>query len=222
VSARRFIWALSDRAEFWLVVILAFGYFIVGSVQAFVQHRQGVRTDAWAAWLVLFEIAILAIIAWIAHVRGWSLLSLGVRVTWPLTGAGLLLYVVAIVTVGIVYVLVASAVPGGVPAAAVGSAKLSWTAVIVVSIVNSFYEEVLVAGYIVTATSRHGMLFAVTASALIRFLYHTYQGPIAAICILPIGILFAMVYARSAELWPLIVAHGLMDLQALGRMSRML
>jgi membrane protease YdiL (CAAX protease family) len=41
--------------------------------------------------------------------------------------------------------------------------------------------------------------------------YHLYQGVLGALTIAPVGLLFAYWYVRSGRLWPLIVAHGLID-----------
>ena len=78
--------------------------------------------------------------------------------------------------------------------------------------VNSVFEESAVTGYVVTQLSEQGAALAVTASGLVRFAYHLYQGPIASIAILPLGLLFAAVYWRWRNLWPLIVAHTITNL----------
>ena len=69
---RRFVRSLSDRAELWLVVVLAFGYFIVASLASFFTHRLLPFTDRGLFGTVLFEIGALSIVAWMARVRGWS------------------------------------------------------------------------------------------------------------------------------------------------------
>ena len=50
-----------------------------------------------------------------------------------------------------------------------------------------------------------------TLSAAIRFDCHIEQGPISALTILPLGLIFAAVYWRWRRVWPLVVAHGVMD-----------
>ena len=45
-----------------------------------------------------------------------------------------------------------------------------------------------------------------------RMLYHLYQGPIGIITIVPLGMLYGYTYVRSRQLWPLIVAHVLVDI----------
>ena len=59
-----------------------------------------------------------------------------------------------------------------------------------------------------------GAAFAITISTLIRFVCHLDQGPIA-INMLPLGVIFAFVFWRWRLLWPLVVAHGVIDLLGL-------
>jgi membrane protease YdiL (CAAX protease family) len=64
------------------------------------------------------------------------------------------------------------------------------------------------------ALSEQGAALAITASALLRFLYHLYQGPVASLAILPLGLLFAAVFWKWRSLWPLIAAHTLANIYA--------
>ncbi len=52
---------------------------------------------------------------------------------------------------------------------------------------------------------------AVLASALFRATLHTYQGLDGALSILAVGVIFGFTYWRWRQLWPLIVAHALLD-----------
>ena len=42
---RRFVEGLSGRAEFWLVLALACGYFVAGSTLAFLRHHMAAEHD---------------------------------------------------------------------------------------------------------------------------------------------------------------------------------
>jgi membrane protease YdiL (CAAX protease family) len=84
--------------------------------------------------------------------------------------------------------------------------------IIAVSIINPIFEEAIVVGYIIPVLKdRTGVLFAINISVLVRLLYHLYQGPIAAITIIPMGLIFAFVYTKWKNIWPLIIAHSIMD-----------
>ncbi|HYH08648.1 MAG TPA: type II CAAX endopeptidase family protein [Thermoanaerobaculia bacterium] len=214
---RTVIAKMSSVAEFWTVVVLAFGFFICSSTLGFFKGHSRALSNGWALSLVAFELAILVVVAWIGHVRGWSLRKLGLQPSWRLTGAGVLLWVATNVILGATYAVV-SATMGRIPDPAITAGTLSFWAVVLVSLVNPVFEETLVVGYVVEKTSAHGAVFAITASALLRFLYHTYQGPIAAVYILPLGLIFAAVYVHYRALWALIVAHAIMNLIGLGRL----
>ena len=81
------------------------------------------------------------------------------------------------------------------------------------STVNGIFEEVFVAGYIITAlTPVRGMWMGINVSTGLRLLYHLYQGPVGILSIVPVGLMFGYLYARTRQLWPLIFAHILIDL----------
>ena len=93
---------------------------------------------------------------------------------------------------------------------------LSMQLVFLASTVNGIFEEVFVAGYIITALRDvRGLWVAINVSTVVRVLYHLYQGPLGLVTVVPIGLLYGFVYARSRQLWPLIVAHVLIDIIAL-------
>jgi membrane protease YdiL (CAAX protease family) len=75
---------------------------------------------------------------------------------------------------------------------------------------------VFVCAYIVSALKeRRGVAFAVNVSTALRVTYHLYQGAAGVISVVPVGLVFAYYYARNGKLWPLIVAHGILDFIAL-------
>ena len=64
---------LSPRAEFFLVIGIAFGYFIVTSTVALLMRLSELRmTPARVTRAILTEVLLLAIIAWFLQARGWS------------------------------------------------------------------------------------------------------------------------------------------------------
>ncbi|TMG91207.1 MAG: CPBP family intramembrane metalloprotease [Betaproteobacteria bacterium] len=50
------------------------------------------------------------------------------------------------------------------------------------------------------------------ANKNLRVLYHLYQGPLGAIYIVVFGIVLAIYYLRTKQLWPGIFAHMFTDL----------
>jgi membrane protease YdiL (CAAX protease family) len=93
---------------------------------------------------------------------------------------------------------------------------LSLTAVAVVSILNPFFEEIFVTGYLITSLrERHKPSFAVATSAALRVSYHLYEGALGVVMVLPMGLVFALCFARYGRLWPLVIAHAIFDFIAL-------
>ena len=85
------------------------------------------------------------------------------------------------------------------------------------SVVNGAYEELFLVGFIFKALERYDLKFIIGVSVLLRIIAHVYQGPIGALGIFSMGVLFAFVYARYRQIWPLIVAHVGADMPALVR-----
>lgn len=84
---------------------------------------------------------------------------------------------------------------------------------VVTAFANAWAEEVIVVGYLLTRLRqlrvRPGT--ALLCSALLRGGYHLYQGFGAGLGNFAMGLVFGYVWQRTGRLWPLIVAHGLID-----------
>jgi membrane protease YdiL (CAAX protease family) len=166
--------------------------------------------------LILQELICLALAAFVLGKRGWRLADFNAGPTWRRTVAGVGLFLLN----GVLYYgtwYLALAVTGGRNyfEAARFEIGLSPGLAIALSVVNPIFEEFAVVGYLFKALpERYGVL-VIFLSAGIRTLYHAYQGPIAMISILPLGLLFGFTYYRFRQLWPLILAHGLLDLMGL-------
>lgn len=78
---------------------------------------------------------------------------------------------------------------------------------------NGFAEEVVVVGYLITRLRELGMTnrAAMLASSALRALYHLYQGFGAGLGNLVMGFVFSYAWLRTGRLWPLVIAHGVID-----------
>jgi membrane protease YdiL (CAAX protease family) len=74
-------------------------------------------------------------------------------------------------------------------------------------------EEVIVAGYLITRLRQLGWsaVAAIAGSSLLRGTYHLYQGWGGFAGNLAMGLLFGWVFVRTRRVWPLVVAHFLLD-----------
>ncbi|MEA5120589.1 MAG: CPBP family intramembrane glutamic endopeptidase [Propionibacterium sp.] len=81
---------------------------------------------------------------------------------------------------------------------------------------NGFLEEVVMIGYLTTRWRQSGWHpgAAIAVSALIRGSYHLYQGFGGFISNLVFGLLLGWLYQRTRRLWPLVIAHTVIDITA--------
>ena len=82
-----------------------------------------------------------------------------------------------------------------------------------VAFANGWAEEIVVVAFLVTRLRQLGMspAKAVIVSSLLRGAYHLYQGFGAGIGNVAMGLVFGFTWWRTRRLWPLIIAHGLID-----------
>ena len=84
------------------------------------------------------------------------------------------------------------------------------------AIENAVVEEVIAVGYLLTRLRdlRWGPWAAIAASAALRGTYHLYQGFGQALGNAVMGAVFAWWFQKTGRLWPLLVAHTLLDAAA--------
>ncbi|HKS48099.1 MAG TPA: CPBP family intramembrane glutamic endopeptidase [Amycolatopsis sp.] len=78
---------------------------------------------------------------------------------------------------------------------------------------NAVAEEILVVGYLLTRLRQLGLRenAGLLTAAVLRGSYHLYQGFGGFVGNLVMGLAFGRVWQRTNRLWPLIVAHTLLD-----------
>ncbi len=78
---------------------------------------------------------------------------------------------------------------------------------------NAWAEEVIVVGFLLTRLRqlRVDPRLALAISSLLRGAYHLYQGFGAGLGNLAMGLVFGYAWQRTGRLWPLIIAHALID-----------
>jgi uncharacterized protein len=78
---------------------------------------------------------------------------------------------------------------------------------------DGWAEEVIVVGYLLTRLGQSGVRarVALGCSGALRGAYHLYQGFGAGLGNVIMGLVFGYVWQRTGRLWPLVIAHGLID-----------
>jgi uncharacterized protein len=200
-------------AERAAVIGICFGYLIVTSTMVVVSGQRSYDfTTARLAFGLAFEVAATVLVATLLHRRGWRMGDFGFHVSGRATLAGVLLYAVSTIAYVLVYcALWAAGLMEDWRTLSMYEAAAP-SLLLLFLLVNSCFEEVFVTGYIVEAWQSSSASMAISVSAVVRLLYHTYQGPIALASVLPMGLIFAYAYYRWRNLWVLIVAHTVMNL----------
>ena len=131
------------------------------------------------------------------------------------TGAGLAA-VIGIPGVGLYLAARAAGVNATVVPAALPDVWWAVPVLILAAAQNAILEEVVVVGYLITRLRQLAWRVpaAVATSALLRGSYHLYQGFGAFIGNAVMGVVFALFFLRTKRLWPLIIAHTLLDVGA--------
>jgi membrane protease YdiL (CAAX protease family) len=226
---------LPAGVEFLVVMSWAFGLPIFSSIMALgTRGESGVATggalvfnNAALVNIVVFELIQSAFLVWFLRVRGWTLEKVGLSISWRSTGLGWLLLVGTYVLLMGAQALANWIMPAQMQVALqqypAADPRVSMQLVFLASTVNGIFEELFVAGYIITVLrDSRGTWVAINVSTIVRLLYHLYQGPMAVITIVPLGLLFGYVYARTRLLWPLVLAHVLIDIIGLSSLGRLL
>lgn len=213
-----------SRLEFALIVGIAFGMSILGSVMSLLNGTtvsedvtQQAFGTAWLYRVVYSELACAPFLAGILYAGGWRLRDFPCQINRYTTLLGLLAFGLAWTANSVSDALVTNifqSLQAEVDALSSyrPAARTSLIAVYLVSLVNPVFEEVLVCGYVIPAIARrYGETAAINVSVVIRASYHLYQG----VAMLPFhvayGLMQAYMYVRFRNLWPLIVSHALLD-----------
>ncbi|MFH0411444.1 CPBP family intramembrane glutamic endopeptidase [Corynebacterium sp. L4756] len=78
---------------------------------------------------------------------------------------------------------------------------------------NAFGEEIVVVMYLMTRLRYLGWSLPamIAASSILRGSYHLYQGVSAGFGNIIMGVVFCYFYHRTGRIWPLVIAHFLID-----------
>ncbi|MGA4668863.1 CPBP family intramembrane glutamic endopeptidase [Propionibacteriaceae bacterium Y1923] len=119
---------------------------------------------------------------------------------------------------GLAFYLFAKAIGINTTVAAANLADNWWTIpmLVIAAFANAIVEEVVMVGYLFVRWAQAGwsMLLVLGVSALVRGSYHLYQGWGGFIGNVVMGIAFGLFFLKRKRVWPLVIAHGLIDVVA--------
>jgi hypothetical protein len=159
---------------------------------------------------IAVEGVVLAALLGLLRARGWQRERLGLQFSWKAAAAGIPLFIIYL----LLYLVAATLVLLVWPAARdVWTLRSATTApfwlMLLFFVINAVFIEMTATAYTIAALSRHGAAVAIAASTLFRVALHLHEGPLAALGIVPVGLLFATMFWRWRNVTPLIVAHAL-------------
>jgi len=152
------------------------------------------------------QLALLTTVLYIGRIRGWSLATFGAKISWKGTGGGILLFAVAFIADFFIMTPVGMLHP---EQPELSHSALAMPVILLASIVNPIWEELVTTGYIVNSLQKLGVWRTVLASAFLRALGHMYQGLNGVLSAYVCGIVLGLAYWRWRRLWPIILAHSL-------------
>jgi membrane protease YdiL (CAAX protease family) len=200
------------------MVLLCFGWFIVGSLQSLAAWQAGAGSgrgfnDSSFAALLVTELVLATAAMAVLRMRGYPLHALYPRPSWSgaLSGAGLYLGTTVLITI----VLPLVPHPADTPLAdMVAKAHVSLSTLLPIAVVNGTYEEVFLLAYLMRGLRRYGTSTALGIALLVRLLYHMYQGPVGALSVVLYGAVVGVYYQRTGRLFPVVLAHVIADTAA--------
>ena len=210
---------LSERAEFWILLLVAYGYpFVAGVMELWAaratdEARGPVRVGDADLWpIVIFELVAGGLILLFLRGRGRTWADLRPEVSWQDTVRGVGVFFGAIAAMWLALVFAAGLPAAGDRLADVPvEASFGLPAAVLVALINPLFEEAINLGYIQTRLRPQGAAFAIGGALLARLLANLDQGPHALVGIVPLGLIFGIYHWRTGRLWPVIVAHAMIE-----------
>jgi membrane protease YdiL (CAAX protease family) len=195
-------------------VTICFGLSIVASLQAVASgfRATGAFTDASLLWLIASEVVLACAALAFLHVRGFAVASLVPTPTLRGGIAGVALFFAAWLIGSLLVAPFAAGQPEQPIDRMMNEAALSMPVIVAMALVNGAFEEVFLLGFLARALRGFGLAIALGVPTLVRVSYHLYQGPLGAVWVFGVGMVFAVYYARTVQLWPPVFAHVLWDI----------
>lgn len=195
------------------MVAICFGWAIFNSL-SIVSYgfNSGRFSDTVAIQMAVFE-AFAAILALLfLHFRGYAAGMLYPEPTFRGTLVGVGLYAACVLVGHLVVSPFYSADLQRPVADLVQGSRISVGALIPMAMVNGAFEEVFLLGFLQRGLLPYGSSVAVGVPLLVRVTYHLYQGPLGALSVATVGVVFGLTYLRRGVLFEPVFAHVLADI----------
>jgi membrane protease YdiL (CAAX protease family) len=209
--------------ELLLVLFVAFSASIVASLYHFFGGAQPPTAGGDIRWVYssLRELAALGVLAYVLFRQGRGFAGIGAK--WKFTDIPMTLVLLAAAYGGyVVWVLGVEQrfIPPGQEIARQAEVNRHMleggasVAAVLFMIINGFFEELIVRAFAITELKQltGSAAIAIFASVIIQVSYHLYQGLPAALSHVPMFLIFSIYYQRTNRIFPVAMAHVVMDL----------
>jgi membrane protease YdiL (CAAX protease family) len=217
---RALVQKLSAVQEAVLITTIFAGWFIfLATAIVFAGFPQGDGSGystSSAISLVVFETVLFCVATVVLRWRGWQLQHFLFSLRWRDVLAAVVLLIATTFVNGLLWTSLTNRFDdGSILDHIVQHGGMAFGPALLLSVVNGTFEEFFLCRYLIERFQTSGAAFAVTLSALIRMLYHTYQGPHGTLSILAFGLILGWYYWRTRSLGAVALTHALADLVAL-------
>lgn len=195
------------------IVVLCFGWFIASSAYSVsTGFHDGAFSESGVLGLVGVELVLGLAAVSVLRSRGFDVGSLYPHPTLYGAATGVLLAIAA-GWAGWGATAVFNWARYGEPIERLmGGSPIGLPSLVLLGIVNGAYEEIFLLGFLLRGLRGYGLSLAIGVSLLVRVLYHLYQGPVGAIYVGAVGLVFSLYYVARGRLFPVVLAHALWDI----------
>jgi CAAX protease family protein len=200
--------------EMAAVFLLTSGALLVGQLQHYHVMQPGYVPELTSRRVLIslgFELVAAALLGAMLLHRGWPLRRILAFRPGDI-GMALALFGIVMLT-ALAFGVIANVLttPAKMQADFRTSVHVSLGVIPLVALINPIFEELLWLGYWFRRFESRGIWLAGTISIALRTLAHLWKGPLGALTIVPIGFIFTAYYVQTRRLWPIVIAHAMMD-----------
>lgn len=212
---KKFKLQISSFVEILIVLSLGFGIFIYSSTVSIIQHSHTHPSQTYNSYdfifIVVYEFVALVIIGFYLKSRNWKFQDFNLDFTFKMIGIAILL----VLTREVLGAVIASSLKSfgilnpEIIKSPIISLQTNIVSILLITIVNSIYEEVILIGYLFKRLEKLHFNYIILISLIIRASFHTYQGWDNMPMVFILALVFGAYYAKYRKLMPLILAHAI-------------
>lgn len=205
--------------ETGVVLIVSYVPYLVWAVWGYLDPSSRARTFAVdMAYLILTNVQIAAVVLFVIwrSQESWAHFGLPRFLCLADPLGSLLIFSADWYIIGFVAVWLYTVFPGAVvevdyPTPAGG---FEWLVFVAAHLANGFAEELSMRGYLIPRLERitGSTWSSIVISSVLFGSYHIYQGPAPAFALFVMGILYGSIFAVIRRIWPLALAHALLNI----------